>query len=351
MAEGGPLNTQVLRFDGNDESKYQGWSKWARGRLRKLSKAGLEDDQLGNELLLMVVPNSLAWDAVKDIPDLDIDSEDGVNLLWAALDGRFPKPTDADEVGETLDVVFDSKPEAGEKTSSFTGKMRQKFSKCKGLKPDPVIFSPEAEGYLLMRFARLDGGQRAMTLALSKGSYKFADIASSMRTMYPDKLPTHNKSSAFLAEEEEMTRAGVGAGESNNPISTLIGDGEPSGASSSSTENLDDVVTTLIADADEERAIFLVDNLLDENNSSSYVVEEEEFIWALVAWKKARDSLNRTKLARKFPSLGDGKKPNLAGGLKRVRCWNCQQIGHISKDCDKPKRTDTRKKGSGKGKR
>jgi hypothetical protein len=85
----------VLRFDGLDESKYEGWAKWARARLRKLVKQGLDEDLLGSELLLMLQPNTPAWDAVKHIPDAEIEAADGITKLWAALDTRFPKQTEA----------------------------------------------------------------------------------------------------------------------------------------------------------------------------------------------------------------------------------------------------------------
>ena len=103
-------------------------------------------------------------------------------------------------------------------------------------------------------------------------------------------------------------------------------------------------------EGEEERLIGIIDTLVTDSQSE-WTVEEEEFIWALVAWKKARDSLNRAKLSRRFPSLDPSKKPDLSAAMKRVKCWNCGARGHISKDCGEKRRSDRRPKGSGKGKR
>ena len=75
----------------------------------------------------------------------------------------------------------------------------------------------------------------------------------------------------------------------------------------------------------------------DRSTTTVYIVEEEDFVWSLVTWKKAREGLNATKLARRFPSIGAGK-PVVAKALLRVKCWNCGTKGHLSKDCTKPRR-------------
>ena len=92
----------------------------------------------------------------------------------------------------------------------------------------------------------------------------------------------------------------------------------------------------------------MADSLLDPESVMTWVAEEEEFIWALVTWKKARESLNSAKLARRYPTVGNNKA-DLQKALGRVRCWNCGQRGHLSKDCKQPRRTDRKPKGGGKG--
>ena len=85
-------------------------------------------------------------------------------------------------------------------------------------------------------------------------------------------------------------------------------------------------------------AILLLEDAGTEANTTEY--EEEDLVWALVTWKKARDGIAKAKIQRRFPG-----GPNLKVALKKVKCWNCAQKGHISKDCKQP-----RKPGKGKGK-
>ena len=37
----------VIRFSGVGETKYPGWRRWAKARLHRLTKQGLDDDALG----------------------------------------------------------------------------------------------------------------------------------------------------------------------------------------------------------------------------------------------------------------------------------------------------------------
>ena len=108
-------------------------------------------------------------------------------------------------------------------------------------------------------------------------------------------------------------------------------------------------VDSLLADAEEEKGVMVADALLDPGSVTTCLVEEEKFIWSLVTWQKARQSLNAAKLGRRFPTVGKEGKAELHKALARVTCWNCGTRGHLSKDCPRPKRTDRKPKGAGKG--
>ena len=108
-------------------------------------------------------------------------------------------------------------------------------------------------------------------------------------------------------------------------------------------------VDSLITDAEEDRGVLIADALLNVEDVSTWVVEEDDFIWALVTWQEARQSLNSARLARRYPTIADGKKADLQKAMARVKCWNCGARGHISKDSPQPRRSDRKPKGGGKG--
>ena len=78
-------------------------------------------------------------------------------------------------------------------------------------------------------------------------------------------------------------------------------------------------------------------------------VPAPQFIHALVNWKKAREGLNAGRLARRYPSMT--QKADIPKMVSRIRCWNCRDRGHLSRDCPKPRRSDAKGKGKGKGKK
>ena len=81
----------IIRFTGEDESKFPGWKKWAKARLFRLETSGTEKKALGAELFGLLEPDSLAFEAVKDISEDVLFSEAGVKALWTMLEERFPE--------------------------------------------------------------------------------------------------------------------------------------------------------------------------------------------------------------------------------------------------------------------
>ena len=132
MTENGSQNVKL--FDGEDEGEYQSWKKWAKARLRVLRLKGLADAALGSELLTYEVPDSTAWEIIKDIPETEIDVEDGENAIYDALDSRYPEKDTTDRLGEAMTDLFKTKPAHQEQTKVFVGKVKEKFNKCKSTK-------------------------------------------------------------------------------------------------------------------------------------------------------------------------------------------------------------------------
>ena len=63
----------------------------------------------------------------------------------------------------------------------------------------------------------------------------------------------------------------------------------------------------------------------------------------LVTWKEGRQNLQKTKLARKYPPL----KPKLDRIREKTRCWNCEKVGHFSRECTAPKKLEPTTRPSG----
>ena len=76
---------QIKMFDGEDEAKYPAWRKWARAKLRVLKLKGLDEAALGSELLTYLVPDSTAWEVIKDIPEAKYECDGGEEVLFQAL--------------------------------------------------------------------------------------------------------------------------------------------------------------------------------------------------------------------------------------------------------------------------
>ena len=337
----------VIRFDGKDPSQYPGRRKWAANRIWKMWKNGTDDETLGSELLGLIIPNSPAWDVVKDISDTTIRSAEGETELWKALDAHYPLETEEDKIGTTLDAQMDMKPERGESTAGFTGRVTTGFQKCANLKT-PVKFPENLQGYLLMRYCSLSVERRAMVLTMTMGDYSLQKVVKAMRTLYPTNLPSSSGTRTTLVAETLLNSNEPSSSSGPSPPPPCMETAEPVPLEEVPMEGPMDV-ETLIADADEERGVMIADSLLDPESVATWLAEEEELIWALVTWQKARASLNAAKLGRRYPTIAKEGKADLQKALQRVRCWNCDLRGHLSKDCPKPKRTDRKPKGLGKG--
>ena len=69
-------------------------------------------------------------------------------------------------------------------------------------------------------------------------------------------------------------------------------------------------------------------------------LDECEVVDALSSWLVQRRKINQEILARGFSGSSSeaGAKPDLAALAKRVRCYNCQGIGHLSRNCTNPRK-------------
>ena len=143
----------------------------------------MPEEALGS--LLFTLLGGAALRAFDSVPMDRIEAVGGQQVVYEVLDDRFPEEASHDRIGEVLDNVFDLTVERGETTAVFTGKVKSAFSAAE---EEGIKFPDVAKGYLLMRFAKLTSDKRAVVLAASRQSYGEADVASALRTTYPEGL-------------------------------------------------------------------------------------------------------------------------------------------------------------------
>ena len=98
-----------IRFSGKDESKYPGWRRWAKAKLNRLRRQGLDEEGLASELVTWLEPDTPATDAIKELKDEQLFSSEGEALIWEKLDERSPLKTAMDKLGEKLDKKLGGK--------------------------------------------------------------------------------------------------------------------------------------------------------------------------------------------------------------------------------------------------
>jgi hypothetical protein len=150
-----------------------------------------------------------------------------------------------------------------------------------------------ARGYLILRGMHLTRDQRAIVLAASKKSYAEEDITTALRTTYP---MTITEKYAMVSEPSALAVV------DENDFLDESDDGE-------------------------------IDALVATNSEDASVLEESEVIDTFATWKQARGAISKERLARGFGP----PRPDVNKLRKRVRCFNCKEVGHFSKDCPKKK--------------
>ena len=128
----------VIRFDGTQEEQYEAWKFWASAWLRQKRKYGeggeiVNEEDLTSSLITLIVPFSPAYDAIKHFKETELYAPGGYELVWAALNERFPAKVDIDLKGEALDSVFRLRALSGEESLKYVGRARQVFTRCTAL--------------------------------------------------------------------------------------------------------------------------------------------------------------------------------------------------------------------------
>ena len=96
---------------------------------------------------------------------------------WGFLDDAYP-----------ILSYSSARPAQNEKTATFTGRAEAIFTSAAPM-DEAANIGRKAQGYLLMRVARLGPRGRAVVLGMTQQSYDVNKVVEAMRTSFPDTPP------------------------------------------------------------------------------------------------------------------------------------------------------------------
>ena len=278
--------------------------KWAKAYLKLFEATGTPKEAHGSALFCLVDgPAELALEGL-NIEELCV--VNGADRLFSCLDERFPDLQTHDKIGESLDDVFRLKVDKVERTAVYTGRCRELFQRAAR---EGIELPDVAQGYLMLRGARMGAERKAIVLAAAGQSYTERNVAEALRSTCPINLGV-TKEFVHVMDDcdeplmllEEQSTSEVDSGE----IDALIKDFET----------------------------------LSNTTEESCPIDEEEALRTLVTWKEFRQNLNVVKRDRNFSQSSNS--PDIEQIRRRTRCFRCRRIGHFSKDC--PERVNTSQK-------
>ncbi|CAK0846977.1 unnamed protein product [Prorocentrum cordatum] len=276
--------------------EYKSWRRWIGAKLAVETSRGLAKEALGP--LVLTLLDDEAERACEHLELADIEKEGGADLIFQALEERFPDKEASDRIGDGLESVFGLAIERGETSSACTGRARTIFAKAR---MEGVELPSVAQGFLLLKGARLGIERRAVVLAASQRQWGFSEMSAAIRTAYPKQMPTSQVHEVNAWEDRSATAPTASAAEATSTIEE------------------DDVEAE-------------INELLGEEDP----IDEEDAIDILATWKETRTAMTKEKLQRGLPGRD-------AVGLKRlkdkVRCFLCKEIGHFSRECPKRHRS------------
>ena len=234
---------------------------------------------------------------------LSIRKEGGDKVILNLLTKRLPEKDASDEMPENLTDIFGHEATSGETLKAWISRATESSDKLQ--RKTGVSFPEEARGWVILHRSCLSSEQQAVVLARSLGAMKREEIGKAMRSCYPE----------FTCPKQRTFGANI------------VEDELPS--------DLDRVDDPSPFEGVEQ---FLADyQAADE----SEIYEEPDIAEALaVIWKERRQDLNRLQKARKFHDASNLRRQfrvEVQELKKRTRCHRCNQVGHWSRECPRPK--------------
>lgn len=306
---------QFKRFSGEslDGRELRKWKLWAQAKMA--ATKDLDRKQRGPWVFTLL--DGLALETCEHLSLTQLMEEGGDEHIWKLLEERFPDRLQHDLLAECLKEVFNLAAKDGETMPAWTSRVQESFSKCR--RKVSVDFPTEARGWVCLNASGLSPDQRAIVTAKAGGDLKFETITASMRSCFPD----------FVA-----------GGRAKKAMGAMVA-------------SADEVVfDTDEVDIPDEQAFhdveaLLADHGIRENDiSGGDTFEESEVVEILAAtWKEKRTEIAKLQKSRNFRQANFVKKQfsqDYSDVRKRTKCWRCNQLGHFSRECSKPK-------GEGKG--
>ena len=100
-----------------------------------------------------------------------------------------------------MEEAFQLRIMKGETTESFTGRARLTFAR---LSKEGVALPSVAQGFLLLKGARIGNFGRATIMSATQRSWEVDEVATAIRTAFPGVPPERLTQSAFGVDEEEI---------------------------------------------------------------------------------------------------------------------------------------------------
>ena len=196
MAENTNAGQKRFSGDGNDgAAAYKAWKRWAKAAI-VVQKARSTPAEAPGPWLCALLDGQAAL-AVENAGIPDINVELGEEVVFSRLDERFPDKVAADRLGEAMGEGFSSRIMKHETTEAFTGRARLAYAR---LAKEGVDLTPVAQGYLILRGARLGNFGRAAVMSATHWSWHADEVRTAIRTAFPGVPPKRLARAAYAAE-------------------------------------------------------------------------------------------------------------------------------------------------------
>ena len=298
-------STKLEMFSGESPQEYKRWRRRAELHLLGLPST-VGKTKWGPRLLEALTGE--AWELLETVPISDIVKEDGHELVFSTLDGKY-KERQQDELQRALKEYFyqvSIKP--NEEFRAFIVRLESTY---RLLVTHGCELPKEVRGWLLMKKMHLDQTQEALILTAAKGNLDYREVVQAIHAVFP-----HGKGQSTKSKDVFMAA-------------------DTYEVESSSDEH--EVFETLQG---------IADQVQDQDDYDS-----EEAIDVFENYKDIKRRVQDKKMGRGFKK----EKWNITGSIKakvealksRTRCHTCNKLGHWKKECPEKKVRNEGRKAKG----